>query len=332
MKIPESSLKNILFVQGGAYPDVKKALRQWIDSYADQLEPDAVFKIYKNGHGKHVIQADESLDNMLFYFLVNYINYPEGIEYKVKVEGFTKGTNISKLIGKKLLVVLPDIDTEYDNVLLVTEDNQCYKMDFGGKLTGSSEVRLYREYSFENLGTPEILKVKLKREKKEQNEGYEKIDTRFKWITASIIVAHLLNLLILGPFSVGGDFSFEDVLGFLFIATSLWFYMDYKMLRDLRGYLKCMVLAIGGLIYWYLISLINPMNSHKNLGNLLVFTPLVLLSLQWPLRMLYILLLKREPIVDRRPEKFVDMIYSMILLLGSMFLSFGLGSLINGAN
>lgn len=321
-----------MFVQGGAYPDVKKALRQWIDSYADQLEPDAVFKIYKNGHGKHVIQADESLDNMLFYFLVNYMSYPEGIEYKVKVEGFTKGTKISKLIGKKMLVVLPDIDKEYDNVLLVMEDNQCYKMDFGGKLTGSSEVRLYREHSFENLGTPEILKVKLKREKKERDEGYEKIDTRFKWITTSIIVAHLLNLLILGPLSVGGAFSFEEVLGLLFIVTSIWFYVDYKMLRDIRAYLKCMVLAFGGLIYWYLISLINPMSSQKNAGSFLVFTPLILLFLQWPLRMLYTQLFKREPVVDNKPEKFADMIYSMILFLGSMVISMSLGSLINGAN
>lgn len=328
--MPESDLKNILFVRGGAYPDVKKALRQWIDSYTDQLEPDSVFKIHRNGHGKHVIQADESLDNMLFFFLVNYISYPEGIEYKVKVEAFTKGTTISKLIGKKMLVFLPEIDAEYDNVLIATEDNQCYKMDFGGKLTESSEVRLYREPSFVISETPEVLKVRVKKEKKERVEDHEKIDTRFKWITASIIVAHLLNLLILGPFSVGGAFSFEEVLGFLFIATSLWFYVDYKILRDVRGYLKCMALAFGGLVYWYLISLINPMKSEQSAGSFLAFIPLILLLLQWPLRILYMLLFKREPIVDNRPEKFADMIYSMILFLGSMAISMSLGSSLFG--
>lgn len=324
--MPESKLNNILFIQGGSYPDVKKALRQWIDSYESQLGADAVFKIYKNGRGNHVIQADESLDNMLFYFLVNYISYPEGIDYEVKVEGFTKGTEVNRLNGKNLLVFLPEFDTEYDNVLLVTEDNTCYKMDFGGKLTESSEVRLYREPSFANLEIPEILKVRLKKEKKEGNEDDEKSDNRFKWITASIVVAHLLNLLILGPFSVGGAFSFEEVLGFLFIATSIWFYMDYKMLRDVREYLKCMALAFGGLIYWYLISQINPMKSHQNAGSFLVFTPLILLFLQWPLRILYMLLLKREPIVDRRPEKFTDLIYSMILFFGTMLISMSLGS------
>ncbi len=324
--MPESKLNNILFVRGGSYADVKKALRQWIDSYESQLEADAVFKIYKNGRGNHVIRADESLDNMLFYFLVNYISYPEGIDYSVKVEGFTKGTNISRLIGKKLLVVLPEIDTEYDNVLLVTEDNQCYKMDFGGKLTESPEVRLYREPSFVISETPEVLKVRVKKEKEERVEDYEKIDARFKWITAFIIVAHLLNLLILGPFSVEGAFSFKDTLGFLFAGTALWFYMDYKMLRDVGAYLKCVALAFGGLIYWYLILQINPDQLQAKGASFLMFTPLILLLIQWPLRMLYILLLKREPIVDRRPEKFTDSIYSMILFLSSMLISMGLGS------
>jgi hypothetical protein len=70
LKSEENSQKNTLFIKGGAYADIKKALRQWIDSYASQLEPGFIFKIYKNGRGSHVIQADERLDNILFYWLI----------------------------------------------------------------------------------------------------------------------------------------------------------------------------------------------------------------------------------------------------------------------
>ncbi|WP_300665397.1 hypothetical protein [Fluviicola sp.] len=185
--MPDSQLNNFLFIDGGSYNDVKKALRQWIDSYENQLKPDVLFKLYKNGHGKHVIRVDGDLDNMLFYFLVNYISYPEGIDYEVTVEGFTKGTGINKLRGKNLRVFLPEMDTEYDNVLIATEDNKCYKMDFGGKFSESSETHLYQKPSFVISENPEVLKVRLKKEKKERGEEYEKIDKRFKWIAATII-------------------------------------------------------------------------------------------------------------------------------------------------
>uniref|UniRef100_UPI002622B8AC hypothetical protein n=1 Tax=Fluviicola sp. TaxID=1917219 RepID=UPI002622B8AC len=54
--------------------------------------------------------------------------------------------------------------------------------------------------------------------------------------------AHLLNLLILGPFSVGGEFSFGEILNFLFVLTAFWFYWDDEILRDERIYLKCAAL------------------------------------------------------------------------------------------
>ncbi|MNU46038.1 hypothetical protein D3C71_348920 [compost metagenome] len=331
--MPESHLNNILFVDGGSYTDVKKALRQWIDSYASQLNEDAVFKLYKNGPGNRVIQADESLDNRLFYYLVNYISYPVGIDYNVKVEGFTKGTEINKLHGKDLLVFLPEIDTEWDHVLIATEDTKCFKMDFGGKLSESSEIRLYQKPSFVAGETPEILKVRFKKEESKKGKDQEEIDRRFKWIAATIIVAHILNLLILAPFLFRGEFSFKGVLNFLFIAMALWFYVDYKILRSARRYLKCIALAFGGLIYADLISRIDSDGSSRSgIIFAFVFAPLVLLLIQWPLRILYILLWNREPIVGQRPEKFADMIYSLILFLGSMFISFSLGSLVYAVN
>ncbi len=323
--MPESKLNNILFVRGGSYADVKKALRQWIDSYESQLKADAVFKIYKNGRGNHVIQADESLDNMLFYFLVNYISYPEGIDYSVKVEGFTKGTNISRLIGKKLLVVLPKIDTEYDNVLLVTEDNQCYKMDFGGKLTESSEVCLYQEPSFVISETPEVLKVNSVKKQKDTSDDEKSIEKRLKWGLIAIVIVHVFNFFVIRPSSISRDVSFENVTFFMFIGISLWFFWDYKLLRNYKRYLKCIGLVAGLLIYVYQLSKMELLDVSKYELALAVF-PFVFLLLQWPLRLLFIRVFNREPVMERRPDSFGDALYSIILLFGAMLISLNLGN------
>lgn len=160
MKSEANFQKNTLFIQGGSFTDVKKALQQWIDAYASQLDPNFVFKIHKNVTGNHVIHADERLDNTLFYFLVNYISYPEGIDYKVTVEGFTTGMEKNALKGKELLVFLSEFDTEYDNVMIVTDDNHCYKMDFGGRLSESTETMIYRKPSFISSVVVDVLKVK----------------------------------------------------------------------------------------------------------------------------------------------------------------------------
>lgn len=76
---------NLILINGGAYTEVKKALKKWIDLYSDQLENDLDFQLYKNGNGNHVIKVDDKLNNESFFYLVNYLNYPEGIDYKVDI-------------------------------------------------------------------------------------------------------------------------------------------------------------------------------------------------------------------------------------------------------
>jgi hypothetical protein len=317
---------NTVFIEGGSYTDIIKALRQWIDSYASQLDPDFVFQIYKNGEDHYVIRADERLDNTLFYFLVNYIGYPKGIDYKVAVEGLTTGKDRNALKGKELLVFLSEFDTEYDNVMIVTEENNCYKMDFDGKLSESTVTRVYQKPSFFASVIVHALKVKgVKKSVKDTLEDERKLDQRLKWMFIIIIGLHAFNFLLVRPFSVDPTITFETVSFFLFIGMSVWFYYDYKILRDEKRYLKCLGLSVLLLIHIYLITHVKLVQLNKFEFGLVVF-PVIFLLIQWPLRLLFIRIYNREPEVEYRPNSLGDFLYVLILSGGTLIVALSLAS------
>jgi hypothetical protein len=159
----EMTLFNLIVIEGGYYNDIKKALEQWIN-LTDALLNELTFKLYKNGSCKYLIQTDERLSNEHFYSLVNYLNYPEDIEYKIDIKGFTIGTDNNILKNKKLLVFIPPTDVEFDNIYVVTSENENYQIDFNGKIKKSRERQIYRQPTGLTFGNPAILKVQKKRE------------------------------------------------------------------------------------------------------------------------------------------------------------------------
>lgn len=318
---PESQPETILFIEGGAYTDVKKALLQWIDSYTNQLEkyPDVKFNLHKNGRGKHVIQIDGDLDNMLFYFLVNYMSYPEGIDYSVKVTGFTTGTELNVLQGKQLQVYLPEFDTEWDSVLITTADQQSYKMSFTGKLIGSSEERSYQKPVFTEKEAPVILKANLKK-LQDTLENEKSIENRLKWGFIVVIAIQILHALFIKFFSYDQVLPFHNVPIFVFLGISFWFYWDYKLLRTYSRYLKCLLLTGALLLYMYLLVRMELFEISKYEITVVIY-PLVLLVFQLPLRLTFIHIFNKEPKVERRPDFYGDGLYTYVLLLGSMLFS-----------
>lgn len=307
---------NLIIINGGAYNEIKKALRQWIDLYSEQIQSDLDFKIYKNGKGNHIIQADERLDNESFFYLVNYLKYPEGIEYNIDIEGYTTGEE-KKLKSKRLLVYISPNDKDYDNVFVITNENENYKVEFGGKITETNENKLYRIPQDFSLDTPEILKVE-KREIKNNGEikTEGKIDNRFKIL--SILATILFFATILFYFISKDDELFQKSTYFLGLGIWLWFYSDYEMLRIDKFYIRSFFIALAFSIYG--ISLFNYFGDNANilmyLGSM---SPLTLIILQRPIRKLYISQLKREPEIDRH-GKFADVIYSLFLMLSSIIL------------
>lgn len=313
-----ASEKTIL-VKGGSYSDVKKALQQWIDLYSDSISDSLRFELYKNGKGNHVIKADTRLDNERFYYLVNYIKYPEGIEYKVDVEGFTKGEYGSNLNGQNLLVYISKNDSEYDNVYAVNEKNEHYKIDFGGKVKSISDTKVFLPLKIDTLENPQTLKVSSNKSKLKTSESSNlKIERRFRLISIIAITVAVLNLLV--PLFTTDIEIFEKTTLFVGIGFGVWFLSDYVMLRVDSFYFKSLLIAIGYLGYGHFLCNYYRPEISDTIEATSLF-PLSLLLVQWPTRRIYKMIFNREPEVEKH-GKFADIVYSMILFFGLALLPY----------
>lgn len=301
---------NLIIIDGGAYDDVKKALRQWINLYIDNLQDGLTFELFKNGHGNHIILADERLDNERFYYLVNYLNYPEGIKYKIAIEGFTTGKEKNVLENQKLLVYISSTDKEGDNVFVATADNNNYKIDFGGGISDTKERRLFKLPFNKNLENPEILRVNkqvVSRQKKEKSK--DNLEKRFRIISSITAILFLTTLLVLFF-----DTNLFIKATFLFsMGLVFWLFIDCKMLQSYKFYSYSLLLSIMFLGYTVLINKVLN-NTEEDIIDMGALYPFCFLIIQWPTRKIYIMLFKREPEIDKY-GKFADMIYTLILFL-----------------
>ena len=312
------TIDNLIIINGGEYNDVKKALRQWIDLYSDNLQNDLTFELYKNERGHHIIKADGKLDNERFYYLVNYLNYPEGIEYKINIEGFTTAKEQKELQNQKILVYISPNDTEGDNVFVVTSDNENFKIDFGGKIIRVNGNKVYRVPDIPQLSNPEIIRLHKKQTangKKEKSK--DNLEKRFRTISLIALSSLIVSLLAL----LKDNNTFFKATFFLGMGLGVWFLADYKMLQVDKYYLYCFFIAIAFLSYGILIKrqFSESIITLPDLGSLY---PISLLIVQKPLRLIYKRIFKREPVVDRPPPTFWDFIYTLLLFLAFAVLPF----------
>ena len=299
-------IDNQIFIKGGTYIKIKQALRQWIELYSENLPEDFTFILYKNGRGNFIINADKRLDNDWFYYLINYLNLPDEIDYNIEIRGYTIGKENNFLKDLKLMVYISSIDTEGDNVFVTTSENNTYKIDFGGNILESTEKKLFIAPTIQNLDNPEILKIE---KKKFTLETKDNLNKRFRIILFLLIVIISTSIFV----------SFYDIRTYITITyfcgmgTALWFFADAKMLQSERYYCYGLIIAMVFLAYTALVKKLlgNWTIQFADLGALY---PLIFLLIQWPTRKFYIKLFKREPEIERH-GKLADMIYTVILFL-----------------
>lgn len=312
------NIENLIIIEGGAYNDVKKALRQWVEVYSEEFQKNFTFKLSKITPWKHAISVNQKIDNDTFFYLVNYLKYPEGIEYKINIQGYTIGKEFNEFKDKQILVYISDYDTDYDNVFVVDSDNINYRIDFGRKIEKVTEFKEYRKPSdFDTLSTEtvSISRKEIVRNREEKN--IKNIDRRFRiisFIFSIALVTSSLYLLITSNISV-----FSIITLSLGIGITLWFLIDYQMLRVEKFYYKCLIAAITFLIYNNLIDFITQHNSIMT--KLAGLYPFCFIIIQIPVRKVYIKIFKREPELDRY-GKFGDVIYTLILMLSIAALPF----------
>lgn len=196
-------VNNVIIVKNGDYVLVKQSLKQWLDLYAPVLREGMTFHLIKTDENILVIKADPAVDNEFFFYLVNYLKYPENIEYNVDVVGYTVGKQFRELKDKQLMVYIPSHDKEYDNVFLVTFSNEHYKIDFGLNLKAIIDQRLFENPPFFRQIEVEELVVEKKGNRLNQ-ENYDfnvrltdliPVDVREKMMY--IIILALINIFLL---------------------------------------------------------------------------------------------------------------------------------------
>lgn len=312
-------MENIIKIKGGSYTDVKRALRQWINLYSDNLDESLIFELYKNGQGNHLIKADDRLDNEKFFFLVNYLKYPENIDYKINIEGYTTGKDYKEFQNQNILVYIAHNDKDYDTVNVVTEGNRTYKVDFGGKIKEISDSISYSSLNVSDLSNPETFKVNksIKKDKdQEAIESPEKVEKRFKVISIIALIIIAGTFLI---FSNDKDLLVK-ITFFTGMAIGVWFFGDYKMLQIDKFYIISFLFA--GLFLGYGFLLKNTILDNVELIDLGSLFAISFLIVQKPIRLLYKQIFDREPEIVNHGGRFWDLVYTIILFLSLVMIPF----------
>jgi hypothetical protein len=309
--------KSYISIDGGTSAQIKKAINEWINLYAKSLPPDFRLDYYKVETNKHVVIPDQRLDNERFNFLVNYLNYPGDSEYKIQVKGYTVISD-TKIYPKEKLnyeieIFIPPDDNEFDNVYAVTQYNEIFKIDFGGKTT---RVNIKKEYTKPNidftvLTNPQIIRIKHKDPLEEENLLRTKLIKRVEII--SIIIPCLFTLSYL---TVGNSSTFIFLNSAICFGICYWLIVDYKMLQWLRTYMISLIIAIIVLTYRYILTGYFPINSRFLKAASLI--PTFILVIQLPLRLGFKKIFNREPVVDRPAPSTADFFYSIILIISAV--------------
>ncbi len=301
---------NQIVLKGATYNELKQALNQWINLYEEDLNDDIKFKLIKIHSDEFVLKVDDSLDNERFFFLINYLKYPEDIKYKVDVIGYTIGKDKNLFEANKLLVYIPENDDEYDNVYVVMEDNSTFKVGFNGAISEQPRQKSYTAYEQIEYFNSEIIKVNKNEIKKTKTKEYKQnLNNRFQ-----TIIKIILSVFVLGIIT---SYFYRDLLEkFIFFfgyGLCCWFFVDYKMLQINR----CFNINFFISIVFLGIMLLTGYVSFEKTNLLLmgVMSPTLFLIVQKIARLTFIQILKREPIPEKPSPSVADFIYTMVLII-----------------
>ncbi|MDN3580814.1 hypothetical protein [Mucilaginibacter flavus] len=94
--------------------------------------------------------------------MVNYLAYPEDINSNPEVTGWATTNHSDEWIkpdtaNKKVMLFVPQTDTEYDFVLMTTEDNTGYKLSFAARSQKQLSTLPERNYTGPKVSVNELL-------------------------------------------------------------------------------------------------------------------------------------------------------------------------------
>lgn len=304
--MPEYSFINIT---GASYEDVKKALGQWTDTYASGIDGDLFIGIHRSGPQSSVIKIGGQLPSDYFYYLVNYLRYPEGIKHNVTVAGYTVPRSPARIGGRKVMVYVPENDRDYDMVYAVTTDGTTYKIDFGGKVKVVPSAKSYIPADkWDSLTDWEPIKTdkgtSIKHERNISTEGNPR--NRLILLAVIVVLAVFAGWLL----SPADPRLSSNILLFVAPAVTIWFFFDYKMLRNNNLYFFSLLLSAAILLYQFHLIRRFSLSPRLNLATM----PLSFLLAQKPARLIFKSSRGREPVVNINMAS-GDVFYGLMLFI-----------------
>ena len=304
-------MKNVIEVKGATLAEIKKALNDWINLYSENFSSKLIFNIHNAGRKHQIIVVDQKLDSEHFFYLLNYLKFPLGLEYNIEIKGNTKANNVDeKINNQELLVYISEKENEFDNVYAVTESLQYYKIDFGGNVNPVIDNESFININTENLKTPHTLSTNTNNVKSSNIEkSNTQIDKRFRIILYIFLILNSVYLLL--PYLTQNPRTIIQTTFLISLGMFGWFILDERMLQLNHYYKKCILISTT---YLFLGVTFERMNNFEfsNFPLFMFGVPLMFLLIQFPTRLLYLKIFNREPKIDKH-GKFADMIYTLIV-------------------
>jgi hypothetical protein len=136
--LPDATDQLVLVV-GPPAADVIQVCTEFRALYQDRELTAYPFWIHAMEPGVTALTFPHNLPAEFFYYLINYLSYPEsGYRKTAEVRGWATLPTIRRDKGvaapESVLVCVPPDDTDYDAVLLVTPEAAVYKLTIGSLL------------------------------------------------------------------------------------------------------------------------------------------------------------------------------------------------------
>ncbi len=128
------NLEKYILISGASLSEIKKALQQFSNKYTDSEVVNDI-QLYLSKDELLIINVSQEMDLEIFKYLINYLNYPEGINYNVNIKGFWTMESNDEIkedrLGQRVMFYVSPKDTEYDNVFGIFKgDHKTIKFGF----------------------------------------------------------------------------------------------------------------------------------------------------------------------------------------------------------
>ncbi len=308
--------QNIITIKGTDKSKIKKVVNSWFKLNAEN-STNRTYELYQIENDFHVLKINETINNIEFFVLINYLQFPVKIEYDVIVEGYTFGNEFDVFKGKHLKIFFNTEENELDEISITTDEdiNYIYKMD-----DTLLEIDINNKYSqlvLNNFENPEFLIFnKTEYTYKEIENDSEKIEIRFKILLIFyFILIGLVNINILNNNSVENVSKLFAIIGMSFWA---WISADEKLRNHKKYFYKLILMSlliiINGVAYLFYKQFV--VESHSILAAFIPFFSIISYKL---IQIIYVDIFNKELSYNKLVEdyklfNFINMLFIISFL------------------